>query len=284
MNILHIAFKHRIFQLAFLALFAISFSSCEFDEEQQLDARSWTLVWSDEFEGPAGQSPDADKWSYDIGRGIDGWGNQEAQYYTDRPENVSLDGNGNLVITARRETFGGAVFTSGRIKTKDKFEQSYGRFEARMITPYGPGLWPAFWLLGGNDDEVGWPQCGEIDVMEMRGQQPDIVHGTIHGPGYSAGESISSSYTSPDSRFDSDFHVFAIEWQKGQIDFFVDDFLYLTLTPDDLDAGDEWVYDDNPFYMLLNVAVGGTFVGFATSQTPFPQQMIVDWVKVYTAS
>lgn len=285
MNLLHKAINHPLFQIACFAVLALSFSSCELDEEQQLDARSWTMVWSDEFEGSAGQAPDASKWTYDIGRGTDGWGNQELQYYTDRPENVSLDGNGNLVITARRETFGGAPFTSARINTKNLFDQSYGRFEARMITPFGPGMWPAFWLLGSNIDVVNWPQCGEIDVMEMRGQQPDIIHGSVHGPTYSAGDAITQSYTSPDSRFDAGFHVYAIEWQKGQIDFFVDDFLYQRITPEDLDDDDaEWVFDDSPFYMLINLAVGGDYVGFPISQTIFPQQLIIDWVRVFEQS
>ncbi|MEM7573060.1 MAG: glycoside hydrolase family 16 protein [Bacteroidota bacterium] len=282
MNLLHKATNHPLFQIACFAVLALSFSNCELDEEQQLENRSWTLVWSDEFEGAAGQAPDPNNWAYDIGTGINGWGNQETQYYTDRPENVSLDGNGNLVITALRETFGGASYTSGRINTKNLFNQSYGRFEARMITPYGPGLWPAFWLLGSNIDEVEWPQCGEIDVMELRGQQPNMIAGSIHGPGYSAGDAITASYTSPDSRFDEGYHVYAIEWQKGQIDFFVDDFLYQTITPDDVDG--EWVFDDSPFYMLLNVAIGGEYVGFAIPQTIFPQRLIVDWVKVFEKS
>jgi beta-glucanase (GH16 family) len=262
-----------------LIVFALALSACEVDEEQQLEDRNWSLVWSDEFDGPAGQSPDPANWNFDIGTGENGWGNAELQFYTDRPENVSLDGQGNLVITALRETFGGMPFTSARITTKDKFEQRYGRFEARMKSPYGPGLWPAFWLLGSNIDEVEWPQCGEIDVMELRGQEPFKIAGSIHGPGYSAEEAITSDFALDNRRFDDDFYIFAIEWGEGYIDFFVDDVLYQRLTPEDLE-GDEWVFDA-PFYMLLNVAVGGNYVGFPTSQTPFPQPMTIDYVRVY---
>ncbi|MEZ4772543.1 MAG: glycoside hydrolase family 16 protein [Bacteroidia bacterium] len=268
----------RFFTLVSLPLLTFSLTSCKVDETQQLEARSWALTWSDEFDGPAGQSPNTDNWAYDIGTGDNGWGNGEFQYYTDRKENVSLDGEGHLVLTARRETFAGANFTSARITTKGSFSQAYGRFEANIKTPYGPGLWPAFWMLGEDIDEVGWPQCGEIDIMEMRGQQPYIVHGTVHGPGYSAGAAITSSYSLENSRFDTDFHLYAVEWYPDRIDFFVDDFLYKRITPEDVTG--EWVYDQ-PFFLILNVAVGGTFVGFPTSQTPFPQTMVVDYVKVY---
>ena len=261
-----------------MTLSAIFLTGCEVDETQKLEERSWQLVWSDDFDGEAGTSPNPDNWSYDIGRGQDGWGNQELQYYTDDPKNISLDGEGNLVFTALRETFGGAPFTSARINTKGKFSQKYGRFEARLKTPYGPGLWPAFWMLGANIDEVSWPQCGEIDVMEMRGQQPSIINGSLHGPGYSAGGAIAKSYGLADSRFDAEFHTFAVEWGEDYIDYFVDEILYQRLTPEDVPG--EWVYD-NDFYIIMNVAVGGTYVGFPISETPFPQKMIVDYVRVY---
>lgn len=269
---------YRFLPLFGLAVFALSFSSCEVETTQQLEERNWRLTWSDEFDGEAGQAPDPTKWTYDIGTGENGWGNGEFQYYTDRPENVSLDGEGNLVITAINDGFGGSGFTSGRINTKGLFSQAYGRFEARLKTPFGPGLWPAFWMLGDNIDEVSWPQCGEIDIMELRGQQPEIALGSVHGPGYSAGGSISASYALENGRYDTEYHLFAIEWSEKQIDFFVDDFLYQRITPEDVTG--EWVFDQ-PFYLLLNVAVGGNFVGFPTSQTPWPQRMIVDYVRVY---
>lgn len=252
--------------------------SCEVEEMQQLEERNWQLVWSDEFDQAAGTSPDPSKWTFDLGRGQDGWGNQELQSYTDLPENVSTDGEGNLEITALSA---GTGFTSARIKTQGIFEQQYGRFEARIKTPYGPGLWPAFWMLGSNIEEVSWPQAGEIDIMELRGQEPNKIAGTIHGPGYSAGNSIGKSYLLTNSRFDAEYHLFAIEWSRDKIDFFVDDFLYQRIERGDTPG--QWVFDQ-PFFMILNVAVGGTYVGFPTSQTPFPQKMIIDYVRVYQES
>lgn len=254
----------------FLSLIAMTFTQCTKDAE--LPNRNYQLVWQDEFEGNAGQLPDASKWTYDLGRGTDGWGNQELQSYTSNPENVSLDGNGNLAITAR------AGFSSGRIKTEGLFEQAYGRFEARIQLPRGPGIWPAFWLLGNNCETEEWPHCGEIDVMEYRGQQPNVVHGSVHGPGYSAGNNVTKSFSLENNRFDVDFHVFAVEWGEDYIDYFVDDTIYQRITPDDVDG--EWVYD-HPFHILLNVAVGGFFVGFPTDDTNFPQTMLVDYVRVY---
>lgn len=258
---------------------SIIFWSCQDDDNAIVD-RNYQLVWEDNFTGATGQSPDAGKWAFDIGigPGNDGWGNQELQYYTNRPENVALDGKGNLAITARSESFGGRSFTSARLKTQGIFSQKYGRFEARMKMPWGPGIWPAFWMLGDNIEQVQWPQCGEIDIMEYRGQQPNLVHGTIHGPGYSGGASITKSFGFTNDRFDVDFHLYAVEWGEDYIDFFVDDNLYFRIKPED--APGEWVYNQ-PFFLILNVAVGGNYVGFPTPQTPFPQTLLVDYVKVY---
>ncbi len=253
-------------------------NSCEREAVQTLPQREWELVWSDEFNGTAGNAPDAAKWAFDIGTGSNGWGNSELQYYTNRPANIQLDGSGKLVITARSESYAGSGFTSARIKTKGLFAQAYGRFEARIKTPTGPGIWPAFWMLGANIDTKPWPQCGEIDIMEQRGQQPSVTHGTLHGPGYSGGNSIGKAYALTNGRFDTDYHIYAVEWGEDYVDFFVDNFLYQRLTPADVTG--EWVYNQ-PFFLLLNVAVGGNFVGFPTSGTPFPQSMYVDYVKVY---
>ena len=237
----------------------------------------WTLVWSDEFDGPAGQLPDPANWSFDIGTG---WGNRQLEYDTDRPENVSLDGNGNLAITARREPWMGSAYTSGRIKTQGLFEQAYGRFEARIRLPTGQGIWPAFWMLGSDFPTVGWPECGEIDVMEYRGQEPTIVLGTVHGPGYSGGGGISARYALTGDRFDTGFHEFAIEWTEDGIVWFVDGRRYHAVDPGDTPG--RWVFD-HPFFILLNVAVGGNFVGPPNESTTFPQSMLVDWVRVYRA-
>ncbi len=249
-------------------------SSCQIDAVQTLPERSWELVWSDEFNGAANSAPDATKWAFDLGGG--GWGNAEYQVYTNKPENVSLDGAGKLRITAIRNA--GPSYTSGRLKTKGLFSQKYGRFEASIKTPTGPGIWPAFWMLGSNIDTTPWPQCGEIDIMEQRGQQSNITIGSVHGPGYSGGNAISKSYAIQNRRFDADYFIYAVEWGEGYIDFFVNDFLYKRITPSDVTG--QWVYDQ-PFFLILNVAVGGNFVGFPTDGTPFPQTMLIDYVKVY---
>lgn len=233
------------------------------------------LVKEENFDGNG--AIDESLWSYEIGNGSNGWGNNELQYYTDRPENVKVE-DGMLHITARRENFEGFAFTSARIITKDKYSKKYGRFEARIQLPWGRGVWPAFWLLGENIDEVSWPQCGEIDIMEYRGQEPTILHGSVHGPGYSGGNAVTKSYDLMNDRFDTGFHIFGIEWGPEYINFYVDDVLYNQITPDDVSG--EWVYD-NPFYIILNVAVGGSFVGPPTNETVFPQTMLVDYIRIY---
>jgi len=255
-------------------------SGCKKGGAQKLNQRNWQLVWSDEFNGSAGLSPDSTKWAFDIGTGPnnDGWGNSELEYYTNRPTNASLDGNGNLAITARAESYAGLSYTSSRIKTAGLFDQTYGRFEARMRMPWGPGIWPAFWLLGSNVGSAGWPQCGEIDIMELRGQKPSIINGTVHGPGYSGAAGITKSFGLENDRFDVNFHVFAVEWGENYIDFFVDNTLYQEITPGSVTGN--WVFN-HPFHIIINVAVGGNYVGFPTSQTPFPQTMLVDYVRVY---
>jgi len=270
----------KIVPAALYSLLLIMLSGCEKENVQKLEQRNWQLIWSDEFNGSAGESPDAEKWIFDIGNGpnSDGWGNSELQYYTDRTTNASLDGNGNLAITAKSEVYSGSAFTSARIKTFGLFEQAYGRIEARIKTPWGPGIWPAFWMLGSNSETEGWPQCGEIDILELRGQKPNIISGSVHGPGYSGSAAITKSFAFENDRFDVNFHLFAVEWGKDYIDYFVDSTLYQRITPGNV-TGD-WVFD-HPFYIILNVAVGGNYLGFPTSQTPFPQSMLVDYVKVY---
>ena len=256
--------------------------SCDTDETQTVTTLT-NLTFEDNFDTDG--SINETIWNYELGDGTDnglpvGWGNNELQYYTDRPENIKVEG-GMLHITALQESFQGAGYTSARITTKGKVEQRYGRFEARIQLPWGQGLWPAFWLLGSNIDEVGWPQCGEIDIMEYRGQDPSTLIGTVHGPGYSAGESVGKEYVLPGDRFDTGFHIFGIEWGPDYINFYVDDVLYNQITPDDVEG--EWVFDQ-PFYILLNVAVGGGFVGSVGADTVFPQTMLVDYVRVYENS
>lgn len=263
--------------MAALMIAAAVLSGCSDDE----DAWEYELVWEEEFEGPAGQLPDPENWAFDIGSG---WGNAQLEYDTDRPENVSLDGEGNLAITAIEEeyivNFQTFDYTSGRIKTQGLFEQAYGRFEARIKLPIGQGIWPAFWLLGNDIDTIGWPACGEIDIMEYRGQTPSVVSGALHGPGYSGGASIWRQYTLPGSGFNEDFHVFGIEWSRDRIVWYVDDVRYFAVRREDVLARGDWVFDHR-FFIILNVAVGGTFVGPPDETTEFPQTMLVDWVRVY---
>ncbi len=247
--------------------------SCS-DDEQTLTTLN-ELVMQDEFE--TNGVPNSAFWGYDIGTGTNGWGNSELQYYTDRPENVTVQ-NGYLLITARKESYEGSSYTSARLLTKGKFEQAYGRFETRMRLPWGQGMWPAFWMLGADIDTNPWPGAGEIDIMEYRGQTPTLMLGTVHGPGYSAGQSITKSYELSKDRFDTDFHVFGIEWGKEYVNFYVDDVLYNQITPADVPG--EWVFN-KPFYILVNLAVGGSFVGSPNNETVFPQTMLVDYVRVY---
>jgi beta-glucanase (GH16 family) len=249
----------------------------------QGEKSSWTLVWSDDFNGPDGSRPDPAKWKFEIGG--NGWGNHELEYYSDRPVNSFLRG-GNLVIQALQEKFTGPDhvtrdYTSARITTQSLFDQAYGRFEARIKIPRGRGLWPAFWLLGNDIGKVGWPACGEIDIMENIGKEPSLVHGSMHGPGYSGDRGYTSEYKLPGGvRFSDDFHVFAIEWEPKLVRFFVDQELYATFTPARLPTGMNWVFD-HPFFIILNVAVGGDWPGPPDSTTAFPQTMLVDYVRVY---
>lgn len=238
----------------------------------------WYLTFSDEFEAPAMAPPDPTYWTAEIGAG--GWGNQELQFYTNRVENVRHDGEGNLEIIGRNEEYGGAQYTSARLITLDKFEQQYGRFEARIKLPPGAGLWPAFWMLGNDFEEVGWPQTGEIDIMEFVGRQPHETSGALHGPGYSGGQSL---YNFRDLGEDAtaDFRVFAVDWDPGRIVWWVDGQEFMTIDASAIADKGEWVYD-HPFFMLLNLAIGGTLGGAVAPSTPFPAVMKIDYVRVFS--
>ncbi|MCF7569005.1 glycoside hydrolase family 16 protein [Sabulilitoribacter arenilitoris] len=285
--------KKPLLFMSFLLVAVFVIYSCETDDTQTV-AKFTELVWADEFDTDGAPNPAI--WGYDIGTGFDGWGNKELQYYTDRPSNVSVQ-NGMLLITAQKENLNGASFTSARLSTKGLFDQQYGRFEARIKIPSGSGLWPAFWLLGADCENVGeqldsnWPLCGEIDIMEYRRQEPTAISGTIHGPGYSGltmpqGQ-ITKSYNLGE-RLDAGFHVFGIEWGQDYINFYVDDALYNQITPADLvvtpanETGElgEWVFN-KPYYIILNLAVGGNFPGAPDSDEIFPKTMLVDYVRVY---
>jgi beta-glucanase (GH16 family) len=249
--------------------------------------KSPSLVWEDNFDGTAGQLPNPANWKFDLGTN---WGNNELECYTDRPSNASLDGAGNLVITALQETYSGPArgdaaqpcvnspYTSARLTTAGLHEQEKGRFEARVKIPTSTGIWPAFWMLGANLPSVGWPKAGEIDILENFGQTPGRVQGSLHGPGYSGPNALNRSYDLPvGDRFDAGFHTFAVEWSSDRINWFVDSTLYQSIKP--TYPPGEWVFD-HPFYLILNLAVGGGPPG-PPNGTPFPQQMVIDWVRVY---
>ncbi|WP_416394588.1 MULTISPECIES: family 16 glycosylhydrolase [unclassified Curtobacterium] len=238
-------------------------------------AAAGTLLAADEFDGPAGSAPNSAVWRFDLGAG--GWGNGELQTYTDSRRNAALDGTGNLVITARREADGS--YTSARLKTEGTTTAQYGRIEARIRMPRGQGIWPAFWMLGADIGSVGWPACGEIDVMENVGYEPAVVHGTVHGPGYSGAQGVSAAYRNPTgAAFADGFHVFGVDWRPDAVTWTVDGTAYRTVTRQDVGTN-PWVFD-KPFFVVLNVAVGGSWPGSPDASTRFPQQMTVDWVRV----
>ena len=248
----------------------------------------WNMVWSDEFDAPAGTPPDPETWNFEIGDvtpdGKDGWGNQELQYYTDDPANASTDGAGNLAITLQEADgslecfYGTCEYTSARLTSWHKAEFAYGRLESRVLVPRGTGIWPAFWSLGTDFDEVLWPQTGEIDIMEFVGRVPNETFGTIHGPGYSGGASFSQIVDFGEPVY-NDYHTFAIEWEPDVIRWYVDGEQYHEATPADV-APNEWVFNDSLFF-LLNVAVGGNFGGTVGDDLVPPQSLLVDYVRVY---
>jgi len=254
-------------------------TGCGSSDELVSPPERWVLTMSDEFDGAEGEPPNPTMWTYDVGG--DGWGNAQLEFNTDRAENVSLDGQGNLRIVALEESFMGNAYTSGRIKTQGLFEQQHGRFEARIKLPAGQGLWPAFWMLGANIDEVPWPGCGEIDIMEYQGQRPERVFGTLHGPGYSGGQAISRDFELPEGEtFADDFHVLAVEWDPGRIAWSVDDQIYGILKSADVGSRGDWVFNQD-FFVILNLAVGGTVGGPVGPDTVFPAEMLVDYVRIF---
>ncbi|NBM18972.1 ricin-type beta-trefoil lectin domain protein [Streptomyces sp. GC420] len=244
-------------------------------------------AFNDDFDGPAGSAVDSAKWQIETGDNVN---NHERQYYTAGNRNAALDGQGHLVITARKENpagytcwYGSCQYTSARLNTAGRFTQTYGHFEARMKVPRGQGMWPAFWMLGHDigDPDVGWPASGEIDIMENVGFEPSTVHGTLHGPGYSGSGGIGAAYTLPNGQVFADgFHTFAVDWAPDSITWSVDGQVYQRRTPADL-GGRTWVFN-KPFFLILNLAVGGYWPGDPDGTTVFPQQLVVDYVKVTT--
>jgi beta-glucanase (GH16 family) len=228
------------------------------------------LVWEENFDG---ETLNENHWNFELGDGCPncGWGNKERQLYT--KENHKLV-NGTLVITAKKD---GDKYTSTRITTKNKKEFQYGRMETRAKLPVGYGIWPAFWMLGSNFKEVGWPKCGEIDILEYIGREPHMVFTTLHTQD-SHGNSINTKKTSFPNIEDG-FHVFAMDWTKDKMDFFVDDILVYTFQPENK-TEDIWPYNQ-PFYFLVNVAIGGNFGGPKVDDAIFPQDFTIDYIRVY---
>jgi beta-glucanase (GH16 family) len=251
----------------------------------------WDLVWSDEFNEAAGTQPNPDNWGYELGDvtpdGKNGWGNEELQYYTDDPANAQTDGNGNMVITLREADgslecyYGTCEYTSARLLSQNRAEFAYGRIESRLRVPEaiddGRGLWPAFWSLGTDITRNPWPGAGEIDIMEWVGRLPNEIFGTIHGPGYSGGGSFGGIYDFGEPVF-NDFHTFTVEWEPNLITWYVDGLQYHQAEPSDVPG--PWVFD-KPFFLLLNFAIGGNFGGPVGENVVFPQEYLVDYVRVY---
>jgi beta-glucanase (GH16 family) len=241
---------------------------------------SGSLVWWDEFDGPSGSRPDSSNWVYETGG--HGWGNNELEYYTDAADNSRLDGMGHLKISAMTSNekltcwYGPCRYTSARLTTREKFSSAYGKFEARIKLPRGRGVWPAYWLLGNNIDTVGYPSCGEIDVMENSGAEPETVRGSLHAPNFV----VSDSYKLAGSdAFADNYHLFGVSWNPKDITFSVDDNRYATKNR--ADVGNAWFFD-HPFYMILNLAIGGSSVDSPDETTSFPAEMLVDYVRVYS--
>jgi beta-glucanase (GH16 family) len=243
----------------------------------------YVLAWGDDFFLPPGAAPDPARWNFERGGG--GWGNGELETYVDDRAHCRVvadpacaDGRA-LQITATADGRGG--YRSARITTERKAAPRYGYIEARMKLPAGRGLWPAFWMLGDDIGTAGWPDCGEIDILENLGREPSVAHGTLHGPGYSGGSPLSAAYTLPGGgRLSDGYHTYAARWDPGSITFLVDGAAYGTFTPRDLKPGQRWVFG-HPFFFLLNVAVGGGWPGPPDAATRFPQALRVDYVRVY---
>ena len=251
---------------------------------------TWMLVWSDEFDGAAGSRVDATKWNYETAdgckQGICGWGNNEKEFYTDAPENISLNGQGKLMIVARAAPaglkcyYGPCRYTSGKATTRNKMLAEPGRVVARIKLPSGQGLWPAFWMLGYTSPTTPWPDCGELDIMENKGSQPATTSSALHGPGYSGQTPFAHANSLASGALSDDFHTFAVEWDSLRVRFFVDDALHYEITRAAVERYGRSVLDQ-PYFVIINLAVGGHFDGDPQSDAIFPATMLVDYVRVY---
>jgi beta-glucanase (GH16 family) len=243
-------------------------------------ASTWKLVWSDEFDGSQGAAPDPNRWTPDVGG--EGWGNRQLEYNTNN-QNAYQDGKGNLVLEARQDNpagyqcwYGSCQYTSAHITTKGHLSFTYGLLEARIKIPYDQGIWTSFWLLGSNCDTVGWPACGEIDIMENVSPEPATIYGSTHGP-----ENFTSTYSLQHGTFADDFHTFALQWDTDHLYYFVDGKTYAALHRATLKNQQSWVYD-HPFNIILNLAVGGDWPGNPNATTLFPQKLYVSYMRLYS--
>ena len=248
--------------------------------------RKNSLVWAEEFDGAYGSPPNPGVWQAEVGG--HGWGNEELQFYTAGTENAHLDGNSNLAIIVRRskpqlrhQLYGGRKYTSARLISKNRLTTAYGLIQARIKIPTGNGIWSAFWMLGQDIDEVGWPNCGEIDVMENFGKDPLAVHGTVHGPGYAGMSGLTHRYLAK-SRLSDDFHIYSVDWEPGRIRWYFDDTPYATIRIHDVQKN-PWVFN-HEFYFLINVAVGSGFFSEPDGTVAFPQTMLIDYIRIYKQS
>ena len=251
---------------------------------------TWAQVWSDEFDGVAGARIDGTKWGYDTTDGCNqencGWGNNEKEYYSDAPDNIALNGRGQLMIVARRAPagltcyYGACRYRSAKITTRGKMLAAPGRVEGRIKLPAGQGLWPAFWMLGQNVAVTGWPAGGEIDIMENKGSEPTISSSAVHGPGYSGNTPFAHRQKLDAGSFSDDFHTFAVEWDSLHVQFFVDGIAHYAVTREAVERYGKSILDQ-PFFLILNLAVGGHFDGDPQSDAIFPATMLVDYVRVY---
>lgn len=277
------AYANTVQQLPLVIFMSLSTAFLCTNRASATPPPGYTLAWSDEFDQPDGSMPDPKTWNY-----VDwdpGQVNNELQAYSTKQRHLHIvsdpDATDGKALEIRATTDGKGNYWSGRINTAHKFSTQYGYIEARIKLTHGQGTWPAFWMLGDNDGEVGWPRCGEIDIMENKGKEPGINHGSMHGPGYSGGHCLTGTYTLPNGQAFSDgYHTFAILWEENKVTFYVDDAPYETRTPADLAPGKDWVYN-HPFYIVLNLAIGGQFGGDPDSTTTFPQDLLVDYVRVY---
>ncbi len=262
----------------FFALAVLVMAACNEDPREASDdwapEGTWIETWRDDFEGPSASAPNPANWFIETNPSPP---NGELEYYTDRRENSFVDGEGHLILRALKESYLGKSYTSGRVNTGGRVMMTYGRIEARIKLPAGKGLWPAFWMLGVNGN---WPACGEIDIMELAGSRPSVVQGSLHGPDFFGTSSLSRFYGLESGTFADDFHIFAVEWAPDGIRWLVDESVYQVRTRDSIvGAGKQWVFN-LPFFIIVNLAIGGNYDGSPDASTIFPSQVAVDYVKV----